>query len=61
MNNFEAFLRYFQGKCEAIIKVTRLFEHIFKEMKALTKKIEAFLKTTRIFEDIFNEIEAFLK
>jgi hypothetical protein len=42
------------------MKITRLFEDIFREMEALIRN-EAFSKITRLFEDIFNGIEAFLK
>jgi hypothetical protein len=47
----------FDYKCEAFIKITRLFEDIFREME--NKNPEAFTKITRLFEDIFNRIEAF--
>jgi hypothetical protein len=38
----------------AFIKITRLFEDIFREMEALSKNL-------RLFEDILNGIKAFLK
>jgi hypothetical protein len=47
-------LEAFQCKCEASIKIKRLFEDIFKEM-------EASIRNLRLFEDIFNQSEAFLK
>jgi hypothetical protein len=47
----------FDYKCEAFIKITRLFEDIFREMEAS----EDFTNITRHFKDIFNGIEAFLK
>jgi hypothetical protein len=42
-------------KCEAFIKIRRLFEKKFREMEALIRNL-GFLKD---FEDIFNEIEGF--
>jgi hypothetical protein len=50
-------LENFDCKCEAFIKITRLFEDIFKEIESS----EDFSKITRLFEDIFNKIEYFLK
>jgi hypothetical protein len=47
-------LEAFDCKCEALIKITRLFEEMFKE-------IEASIRYLRLIEDIFNKIEAFLK
>jgi hypothetical protein len=46
----------FDYKCDAFIKVTRRFEEIFREIKALIWN----LLITRLFEDTFNGIEAFL-
>jgi hypothetical protein len=43
----------------AFIKLTRLFETIFREMEASVWKCEAFIKISIIFEDFFREIEAF--
>jgi hypothetical protein len=56
----EAFLKHLNGKCEAFIKITRLFEDSFRKME-FNKKFEASSKITRLFEDIFNGIETFLK
>jgi hypothetical protein len=53
LNNFEDFQRHFVKKCEAFIKMSRLFEDIFKEMGALIRNM--------LFEDLFHRIEAFLK
>jgi hypothetical protein len=39
----------FDYKCESFIKITRLFEDIFRDMETIT----------RLFEDILNKIEAF--
>jgi hypothetical protein len=44
----------FDYKCEAFIKITRLFVDIFRE-------IEALIRNMRLFEDILNETEDFLK
>jgi hypothetical protein len=42
LNNFEAFYRHFERKWEAFIKITRLFEDIFREMEALTRNLRIF-------------------
>jgi hypothetical protein len=42
LNNFEAFLRHFQKKCEAFIKMRRLFEDIFREIEALISDLRLF-------------------
>jgi hypothetical protein len=41
-------------KSEAFIKITRLFEDIFREM-------EGSIRILRLFEEIFNRIYAFLR
>jgi hypothetical protein len=57
----------FDFKFEALINVTRLFEHIFNEIEALIKwceiffkESEAFIKITRLLKDIFREMEVFV-
>jgi hypothetical protein len=44
----------FDYKCEAFLKVTKLFEEIFTKMKARISNL-------RLFEDINNGIGDFLK
>jgi hypothetical protein len=46
----EAFLKHLNRKCEAFLKISRLFEDIFRKMKALIRNLK-----------IFIGIEAFLK
>jgi hypothetical protein len=50
----------FDYNCEAFIKITRIFEDIFREMETLIRKLRL-LKITMIFDDISSEIEALLK
>jgi hypothetical protein len=45
-------LEAFDNKCEAFIKITMLFEEIFRVM-------EASIRNLRLFEDFFNRIGAF--
>jgi hypothetical protein len=50
LNDFEA-LDY---KCEVFIKITRLFEDIFREMEASIRRVGHFTVTrvTRLFEEL---------
>jgi hypothetical protein len=36
----EAFLKHLKRKCEAFIKITRLFEDSFREMEALIRNLK---------------------
>jgi hypothetical protein len=36
----KAFLKYLKRKCEAYIKITRLFEDILREMEALIRNLK---------------------
>jgi hypothetical protein len=40
-------------RCEAFIKMTRLFENIFREIEVLLNLYKAFIKITRLFEEIY--------
>jgi hypothetical protein len=39
---FSSFLKAFSEKCEAFIKIRRLFEDIFREMEALIRNLRLF-------------------
>jgi hypothetical protein len=43
----------FVQRCEAFIKMTRLFENIFREIEVLLNLYKAFIKITRLFEEIY--------
>jgi hypothetical protein len=42
----------------AFIKITMLFEDIYREMEDIIRNLKAFSKITKPFEDILNIIEA---